>query len=212
MPHLDCNKKKIRGWKRRIKSIENWKQRYIYLDIAQLERHHRDYVKLWINPFYQLTKRNPPVWYARLIFGAMIEVYESWHERLKLLNEPFYLKMWVYDPNFIYSQIVVAFRDQLHFYDHTFDPSSIQKDFPTHLYRKGLDIEKFEWELAIEADYYSLSELNEDIVLGFRTEKEIKGIQNKAYQQENIQSNNGENILYSVKIGDVWIGEYKTRT
>ncbi|MDN4617549.1 hypothetical protein QCD85_05535 [Paenibacillus sp. PsM32] len=111
MPNLDYNKKKIRGWKRRIKQIEDWKQRYIHLDIEQLERHHRDYVKLWINPFYQLTKRNPPVWYARLIFGAMIEVYESWYQQLKLLNEPFYLKIWLYDPNFISSQIVVAFRE-----------------------------------------------------------------------------------------------------
>lgn len=212
MPKLDYKIKKIRGWRRRIKSIENWKQRYIYLDIAQLERHHRDYVKLWINPFYRLTKRNPPLWYARLIFGAMTEVYESWYEQLILLNEPFDLKMWVYDPNFIHSQIVVAFRDQLHFYDHTFDHSPIQKKFPTHLYGNGVDIEKFGWKLTIEADYYMLSELNEDIVLGFRTEKEVKNIQNKAYQQENIQSNNGENILYSFQMGDVWIGEYKQST
>lgn len=212
MPYLDGNKKKIRGWKRRIKHIEDWKQRYIHLDIEQLERYDRDYVKLWINPFYRLTKRNPPVWYARLIFGAMIEVYESWHEQLKLLNEPFDLNMWVYDPNFIYSQIVVAFRDQLHFYDHTFEPSPIEKGFPVHLYGKRLAIEKFEWKLAIEADYYLLSELNEDIGLGFRTEKEIKNIQNKAYKQVTIQSNSSENLLYSVQMGDVWIGEYKPST
>lgn len=212
MPNLDYNKKKIRGWKRRIKQIEDWKQRYIHLDIEQLERHHRDYVKLWIHPFYQLTKRNPPVWYARLIFGAMIEVYESWHKQLKLLNEPFYLKIWLYDPNFISSQIVVAFREQLHFYDHTFDLSPIQKDFPVYQYGKALYIQKFEWQLAIEADYYSLSELNEDIALEFRTEKEVKCIQNKAYKQESIQSKNDENVLYSIKMGDVWIGEYKTNT
>lgn len=65
---------------------------------------------------------------------------------------------------------------------------------------------------AIEADYYSLSELNEDIALGFRTEKEVICIQNKAYKQEIIQSKNDKNVLYSIKMGDVWIGEYKTNT
>jgi len=59
MTNLYSNKKKIRGWKRRIKSIETWKQRHIHLDIAQLEQYHRDYVKLWISPWYRLTKRNP---------------------------------------------------------------------------------------------------------------------------------------------------------
>lgn len=68
------NKKKIHGWKRRIKQIEQWKQRHIDLDIERLCRNNRDYVKLWIDPFYRLTRRNPPMWYYRLILESMIEM------------------------------------------------------------------------------------------------------------------------------------------
>lgn len=40
---------------------------HIDLDIEQLCRNNRDYVKLWIDPFYRLTRRNPPMWSR--IFG-----------------------------------------------------------------------------------------------------------------------------------------------
>lgn len=77
------NKKKIRGWKRRIKQIEQWKQRHIALDMERLVRHNRDYVKIWIDPFYRLTRRNPPIWYSRLILGAMIEIHQSWLQQMQ---------------------------------------------------------------------------------------------------------------------------------
>lgn len=50
----------------------------------------------------------------------MIEVYLEWHQKMMDENEEFYLKIWLYDPNFINSQIVVAYRDCLDFYNKTF--------------------------------------------------------------------------------------------
>lgn len=100
------------------------------MDIEQLCRSNRDYVKLWIAPFYRLTRRNPPMWYSRLLLEALIEVYQSWYQQMKRLNEPFYLKIWLYNPNFINSQIVVAFRDCLDYYDNTFDKSNDKNHTP----------------------------------------------------------------------------------
>jgi len=201
------NKKKIRGWKHRIKQIEQWKQRYIDLDIEQLCLHNRDYVKLWIDPFYRLTKRNPPMWYSRLLLEAMLEVCQSWSQQMRKLNEPFYLKIWLYNPNFIHSQIVVAFRECLNYYDNTFDKSNDNKAFPSHLYGKIPGLQEFEWELAIDSDNYWLSDLQEDIGLGFRTDKDIEAIRNKAYKHETVKVSFGEDTVYNVKVGDVWLGE-----
>jgi len=201
------NKKKIRGWKRRIKQIEQWKQRHIDLDIELLSRNNRDYVKLWINPFYRLTRRNPPMWYSRLILEAMIKVYQSWSQQMKSLNEPFYLKIWLYNPNFIESQIVVAFRECIDYYDNTFDKSNDIKAFPSHLYGKKVDLQEFKWELAIDSDNYWLSDLREDIPLGFKTDKDIEVIKNKAYKNETVNFSYGEDTVYKVKVGDVWLGE-----
>ncbi|WP_042163504.1 hypothetical protein [Paenibacillus gorillae] len=203
------NIKKIRGWKRRIKQIEQWKLDYIHLDIEQLKSNQRDYVKLWIDPFYRLTRRNPPMWYSRLLLEAMIEVYRSWYQQMKGLNEPFYLKIWLYNPHFIHSQIVVAFRECLNFYDHTFDKSTDHKAFPANLYGGILGLEQLKWELAVDSEDYCLSGLQEDIELGFRTAKDMEAIQRKAYKCETVKLSFGEDTVYNVRVGDVWLGEMK---
>ena len=76
-------KKKIRGWKRLKRRIEWWKSDNIQLNMEYLRDHHRDYVKLWISPFYGLQTVTPPLWYKRLLLEAMIDVYHEWHKQLK---------------------------------------------------------------------------------------------------------------------------------
>lgn len=83
------NKKRIRGWKRRMKQIDQWKKHNMHLDLEELRSAQRDYVKLWIDPFYRLNRRNPPVWYSRLLLEAMIEVYHAWSRQMASFNEPF---------------------------------------------------------------------------------------------------------------------------
>ncbi len=52
----DMSKKKIRVYKRRVKQIEVWKQRNLSLNEEMLEVMSRDYVKVWIYPFYSLSE------------------------------------------------------------------------------------------------------------------------------------------------------------
>lgn len=177
------------------------------MDIEQLCRNNRDYVKLWIDPFYRLTRLNPPMWYSRLILEAMIEVYHSWSQQMKRLNEPFYLKIWLYNPHFINSQIVVAFRECLNDYDNRFDKSNDNKAFPSQLYGRILGLQEFKWEHAIDSNDYWLSDLQEDIGLGFKTDKDIEAIKNKAYKCETVKLSTGEDTVYNVRVGDVWLGE-----
>ncbi|WP_340021254.1 hypothetical protein MHI24_19885 [Paenibacillus sp. FSL K6-1096] len=156
MGSLLSNKKRIRGWKRRVKQIDQWKKWFMHLDLEELQTTQRDYVKLWIDPFYRLNRRNPPVWYSRLLLEAMIEVYHSWSRQMAGLNEPFYLRIWFYHPNFIQSQIVVAFRDALHFYDNTFEAGSGSQTFPWELYGTVSGLQDFIWEPAAEPEPYCL--------------------------------------------------------
>ncbi|MFL0246084.1 hypothetical protein [Candidatus Clostridium stratigraminis] len=83
-------KKKTRGLRRKVKRIEKWKAKNIELDIEALMKYKKAYVKLWIPPFYNLFHinknkvghKNPPHWFNRIILNAMIDVYESWEEKL----------------------------------------------------------------------------------------------------------------------------------
>jgi len=174
MANSFSNKKKIRGWKRRIKQIEQWKLHNIDLNVEQLKHDKRDYVKLWIDPFYRLSRRNPPLWFSRLILVEMVEIYQSWYQKLKQLDEPFYLKIWLYNLHFINSQIVVAFRECLHYYNNTFDRNNENKSFPFDIFGDRQSLEYFDWQLHIDSDNYCLSDLQEDIELGLRNDVVIR--------------------------------------
>lgn len=203
-------KKKIRGWKRHKRKIERWKEDAMNLDIDYLREYHRDYIKLWIHPFYVLVRRNPPVWYNKILLEAMIDVYLAWYEKMKNENEDFYLKIWLYDPHFINSQIVVAYKDCIDFYNETFEKRKEHKKFPYDKFCSLKNkLKQFEWELHIDTDYYDENDLNERIMDGFSTEKEVQAIKDKAYKIRRISNENETDLQYCIDKGDVWIGTLK---
>ncbi|WP_412759328.1 hypothetical protein [Niallia circulans] len=190
--------------------MERWKQNAINLDMDYLRNYQRQYEKLWIHPFYKLERRNPPNWYKSLLLDAMIEVYLEWHQKMKKEEEDFYLKLWLYDPHFINSQIVVAYRNCLDFYDKTFKRRQENKEFPFDKFHSLRDkLEQFEWDLHIESDYYDENDLNEWLEEGALTEKEVSRIKGKAYDAVRIKDEDGSFLQYSLDKGDVWIGTLK---
>lgn len=205
-------KKKIRGWKRRVRKTVKWRQRVINLDVEHLSQYHREYVKLWIHPFYAIPRRTPPVWYNRFLLEAMLEVYQSWHEKLTRLEENFYLKLWIFDPHFINSQVVAAYKDCLHFYDRTFDDGTQDKQFPFHKYTFLKEkLEMFDRQHRIDCDVYTENDLIDNIQRGWMSSGEFYAIKRKAYKVEVIQLSDGEiDKTYSVQVGDVWVGSLKT--
>ncbi|WP_445668894.1 hypothetical protein [Niallia sp. FSL W8-0954] len=190
--------------------MERWKQNAINLDMDYLRNYQRQYEKLWIHPFYKLERRNPPNWYKSLLLDAMIEVYLEWHQKMKKEEEDFYLKLWLYDPHFINSQIVVAYRNCLDFYDKTFKRRQENKEFPFDKFHSLRDkLEQFEWDLHIESDYYDENDLNEWLEEGALTEKQVSRIKGKAYDAVRIKDEDGSFLQYSLDKGDVWIGTLK---
>lgn len=206
----DSNKKKIRGWKRHKRKIQNWRQNVIDLDMDYVRDNQRDYAKLWIHPFYSLNRRNPPNWYNRLLLNEMIDVYLNWFEKMAKEKKDFYLKIWLYEPNFINSQIVVSYKDCINFYDETFDKNPTKKNFPIHKY-KSLEekLSLFDWEICIDTDEFWASDLKEDLDLGFKTAAEVEEIITKSYGTEKSSLDDGDDILYKVNVGDVWLGTLK---
>ncbi|MBW4566260.1 MAG: hypothetical protein KME32_35390 [Mojavia pulchra JT2-VF2] len=195
------NKKKIRGWKKQIRKINYWKNYNLTLDIAKLHKSQRYYVKVTIDPWYRLVRRNPPIWYNRLILEALIEIYLNWHKTLQESGEPFYLKIWLFDHNFINSQVVAATGDWIVGYNNTFTKSNEARTFPFEKYKiHNFSLENFQWELYAQENYFyeKIDQLSE---------AEIHKIKQKAYRSGFLQ--NGDRY-FAIKIGDVWIGTLRT--
>lgn len=195
------NKKKIRGWKKQIRKINYWKNYNLTLDIAKLHKSQRDYVKVTIDPWYRLVRRNPPIWYSRLILEALIEIYLNWHKTLQESGEPFYLKIWLFDHHFINSQVVAATGDWIVGYNNTFTKSNEAKTFPFEKYKiHNFSLENFQWELHVEENYFyeKIDQLSE---------AEINKIKQKAYRSGFLQNSDR---YFAIKTEDVWIGTLHT--
>lgn len=141
----------------------------------------------------------------------MLDVYRSWYETLSKFDKDFYLKLWIYDPHFINSQVVAAYKGFLHFYDQTFDVGNQEKQFPLHKYTYLREkLEMFDWHLHIDSDIYTESDLIDNIQQGWTSENEVEAIKGKAYKVETDYLSDGDtDKTYSVKVGDVWVGLIK---
>jgi hypothetical protein len=190
------NKKKVRGWKRQIRKLEQWKQNHLHLS---LNRYGYDYVKIWLDPFYRLQQRNPPVWFRRLIVAALIEIYDSWHKQLISLGEPFYLKIWFFEPHFIQSQVVAATGERIEYYENLFMPDTKSRKFPFEKYAHGnYDLSAFDWQLHVDEDFYF--EQADEL-----TAEDLYRLKKKAFRVETTED--GDTMLI-IKKGNMFVGEH----
>ncbi|MDT2662851.1 hypothetical protein P7E02_23525 [Enterococcus hulanensis] len=198
----DFSRQKIRGWKRRVKEIERWKSYYMKLDVEQLEKYSREYVKLYSLSFYSLFRKYTlPSWYKHLIIQALVDVYDSWKQTLDELGEPYYLKIWIFEKDILQSQVVASFREMLNFYDNTFAEVKKDESLPENLTIGNLS--NLSWYKGFELIAWSEDELLEDINDGFYTFEEVQSIKESAYSV----SKSSDDTFYVHKNGLVWLGE-----
>lgn len=197
------NKKKIRGWKRRVKAIEKWKEKNLKIDLERLNIDNRDYVKIWIDPFYRLIKRNPPNWFIRKIISEMKEILFSWNNDLKSVNKQYYLYLWLYEENFMNTQIVCAINEKIDFYRNTFEKSSELRKFPINKFKNEDFFDKLDFELAIDEDFIFENDIDYDSSYKSKVEK-------KAYRIDNYKIVDGTSQkIYRIKKGHIWLGKIK---
>jgi hypothetical protein len=198
------NKKKIRNWRRQILKVKKWEEAHTELDIDSLLSRNVSYVKIWIDPWYRLTRRNPPIWLCRIMFNSLCNIYCSWRKQLDTLNEPYYLKIWIFDPHFINSQVVVATKEKIDDYNRCFNPSDKLNDIPRNKYDINDRFDEFEWEQFLDEDFYFKT--FDDL-----SEQDIKELSKKAHTVEEVTFENGKtsDICYRVRKGNCWVGSVK---
>jgi len=114
------DRKKIRGWPGKLRRLDRLRDKHLELDLDALLTEELAYVKLWIDPFYRLDKRNPPMWYRKRCVSALVAIHDAWARRLATLDQPSYLALWLYHPNFLGSQVVAAVGSHIAWYERLF--------------------------------------------------------------------------------------------
>lgn len=211
--------KKVRGHRRIWREIEAWKHASKALDIELLQQRERDYVKIWVHPFSSISMLNsaypePSGETRKRIVQGLFEIYNHWKDSLDSLNQPYYLKIWLYEPRISKSQVVCAIGSAVDFYETTFGKPDHANTFDVK--RLGIPLEFYDgmtWEHRLDEAYFDLNDLGsedeyhskEDFV---ETKKWYANRLKKPHKMLG-NSNNATKIpstLYSYTLGNVWIG------
>ena len=205
--------KKIRGHKRIWKSIDNWVAQNKQLDLEYLQSRQREYVKIWIQPFGNISILNsvfaPPKGKTRRkLIAGLLEIHKYWKQELDKLNKPYYLKIWFYNNDVSNSQIVCAIDDCLDFYENTFHKSEESKPFPNANF--GL-----EWEYRHNENHFTIDDIGEpDEYYSMKdflaNKKMIERIMKnpKTRITKHTDESGKTTTYYSIRYSDVWLGSF----
>lgn len=207
--------KKIRGHNRIWKDIEKWKKANLILNIDNLKQYERDYAKIWVHPFSGISLTNsrnpePKGETKKRILNGLFEIYDNWKKQLDELNEPYYLKIWVFESRLSKSQVVCSIGNSIDSYQNTFNIPDNKKEFKSNFI--GItqnQTEKFKWENRLDEDFMFSSDIgnSED----YESEKEY--LEDKKWFNNRLKKKHTKKTLkdgtqsYVFEIGNVWIGE-----
>ncbi len=204
---------KIRGLGRRGRAIEQWRRAKLTLPSARLENDERPYAKLWIEPWANLfATEEPRKGHRSEMLNALLDVYDGWHAQLQGLGLPFYLKVWLFEPRFMKSQVVCAIGDSQDFYQKTFTPATANLPIPTSRYF-GLDqrLAEFEWKTHLDEHFYFESDFDAvqlDGSEGMHAHRKglLKRLQPGGYSSSDVDFMGKTTRAFAFPLGYVWVG------
>ena len=205
--------KKIRGHKAIWKDIEAWKQRYSRINSEYADR---EYVKIWVHPYSGISLLNSRIPEPRRetrsrMLGGLLDIYDSWKVELDKLGEPYYLKIWLFEPRFSLSQVVCAVGESSDFYQHTFYKPGTSRTLPFQNYGKHQErLKKLSWELALDENFIDNQTIGvpEDFISEaefFANRRWVKRKLSGPHRKEMFE----QEEIYYIEMGKVWIGGEK---
>lgn len=208
--------KKIRGEKRRIRHIQNWIQQNLQLDMDNLKKQHSDYVKFNVDPWNRLSLINsvypqPEGIYKQFLIKGLSQIYFAWKAQLDQLEQPYYLKIWLFEKDLKRSQVVCAIGEKLDFYQHTFQYCPENKkifDSRHYVEVKGI-LDQCTWLNQIDIQLYESDYVDE--LKDYASPKDYLETQHwfeefVLKQHHSIFNINGI-LYYGVKKDCVWLGD-----
>ena len=190
MPNPFCNRQKIRGWPQKVRELEQLEQAHTPLDLADLENSGWTSYELWISPFSNLVKRNPPGWYFRRYVDSMFRVMDQWEKELQARGDDFYLALWLFEPTQAMSQVVVATDHRIDFYRRRF----LEKTNPGHFPPSVASLQQeHPWQLKWHLNDYWLE--------GDESPEEVARLRSLAIAEET----HDDQTAFLLPAGDMWI-------
>lgn len=214
-------KEKVRGQNRRYKQIDKWREENLALNFDLLEKYNREYAEIIVHPwcdisFVKSVIPNPTRKTKKLILTGLLDIYESWKQQLDKLGQPYYLKIWLFEPRFSQSQVVCAIKDKIDYYENNFYKPDLPKIFNLANYGTLKErLEKFNWEYRLDENNYDNTEVGTpDLYASIEDYEKTRIWFDKLLKKPHRTYKFKEPIgdvteSYSFKCGDAWLGTLK---
>jgi hypothetical protein len=198
--YYHSKRKKIRGWKRRLRFIKQWGEHIKVPYLPNFYKSGYDYERCYLPSFYTLERRHPPLRIYKEIIEKYIAAFDEWEKVYKNQETPFDLLLWIYDPAYIQSEIICYRMDYAAEQKSFAWESECNKPFPFKKFASpNYDLKQFEWTLGDDAAIIFQSEIDDE---GLNVNEYLNDGYIKKVQSEN-------EIYYKKRLGDIWIGRRK---
>lgn len=212
---------KIRGHRRHWKVIKKWSANNHDLNLKNLKDRGYDYTKIWVHPWSGLNMSfseipHPRGQTKRLMLEGLTSIYTAWKEKLDSLGEPFYLKIWYFEPRIAKSQFVCAIGDYIDYYNGIFEEHPQPDNYFDNIPKTLQD--KFDWDCGYDYIFYDKSDLlwpadQYSTDNGYLYDRRLlRKLEKGNYKSELITIGDVSNTAFSVPAGRIWTGKEKLKT
>ncbi|MEB9685844.1 hypothetical protein BK742_03305 [Bacillus thuringiensis serovar pingluonsis] len=187
--------KKIRGWKRRVRKLNEWKVENSQFDNKFLEINHFDYVKT----FNYLDTQDLPIWYKKKVICALVEVFQSWKSAAEPKFDHFYLRLQINGNDLLDSQLIIALDEQIVEYKNKFVEYQTQLEKPLFLNNIALNWRAYHLvSIWLEDEINTLSATEKELLLNNLLE--VRKVTSYVDETSN---------EYLIKDSVIWVSDYE---
>lgn len=145
------------------------------------------------------------------IVQLLFEIHDSWKVELEKLNTPYYLAIWLCEPQIIRSEVVCAIDERIEMYStNWFDPSEKAPFILSESYGKNRDqLNRFNWE---RKNSYDTHEATDFVQSNYKNQKQFHSDQRAFNRIKKISTkvmDTAYGETYYERIGDIWVGREK---
>ena len=207
--------KKIRGHNKIHKKIQKWVELNKTLNIDNFLANKFCYTHVSFEPYFNISINNsniaePKSKTRKIIILGLEEIYNNWKTELDKLNQPYFLKIYLFEPRISKSQVICALgKDKIDYYDFFFreiETKNINSNFVNVLNPN------FKWKTHSDDDIYSEQELltpeNYYQTIGDYNycKRLLNKLKKKDYTKKKFENEYGIDFLYYLPKGKIWIG------
>lgn len=214
--------RKVRGKNKILRNIEKWKQENLFFDKELLLNFHYLNLKFRLRPWSDLVIKRHPYpepneKFREKIVESFIEIYNHWKTELDNLNVDYYLKIWIFFPNFRESQVVCAINERMDWYNNLFFENQEKLEFPHYQFsnKSNLLLNKLNWENKSWEQVFDENEVGNEKEYANKKDyldhkkwfEDFLKSEHRTHQFED--ENKAIQTYHYLKTDDVWIGEIK---